>query len=104
MRLKEHFSDRRYSERQNLSLEILLPDQTGRTINVSKGGVFFEVITNSMEVFSPGTIIPLKITSDNATPGFDGRGVVIRNCVIENTDYDDSLCVALKLKDNLELY
>jgi len=97
-------NQRRRNERRNLSLEISIPDQVGKTINVSERGVYFEVITNDMNVYSPGTTIPLKITAVKATPGFDGSGTVIRNCIVETPDRDDSLCVALKLTENLILY
>ncbi len=59
---------RRQSERQNISFEILLSDQNGETINVSVSGVYFEVATNDMEAFSPGTIIPLQINAVTTTP------------------------------------
>ena len=95
---------RRRHERRNLSFEISIPDQVGKTINVSESGVYFEVIENDMNVFSPGTTIPLKITAVDVTAGFDGRGTVIRNCIVETPDYDDSLCVALELTENLILY
>ncbi len=95
---------RRRHERRNLSLEIFIPDQVGKTINVGESGVYFEVITNDMNVFTPETTIPLKITAVNATPGFEGTGTVVRNYLIENPDNDDSLCVALELKENLILY
>ena len=95
---------RRRNERFRLSLEIFMPDQVGKTINVSESGVYFEVITNDMNVFSPETIIPVKIPMSNATPGFDGGGTVIRNCLMGNLDRDDSLCVALELTEHLILY
>ena len=104
MQDKEQSSGRRRHERRNLSFEISLPDQVGKTINVSESGVYLEVITNDMNVHSPGTTILLKITAVNTTPGFDGKGTVIRNCTIENPDHDDSLCVALELTENLILY
>lgn len=94
-------NQRRRNERRNLSLEILVPDQVGKTINVSESGVYFEVITNDNNVYAPETTIPVKITASNATPGFDGSGTVIRNCLIGNPDRDDSLCVALELKESL---
>ena len=81
----------------------MLTQKPNRTL-LSESGVYFEVITNDMNVFSPETTIPVKITMSNATPGFDGRGTVIRNCLIENPDRDDSLCVALELTENLILY
>ncbi len=95
---------RRRHERRNLSFEISIPDQVGKTINISASGVYFEVITNDMNVYSPGTTIPLKITAVKATADFDAGGTVIRNCIIEAPDHDDSLCVALELTENLILY
>ena len=68
MQAKEKYYDRRRNKRRNLSFEIAIPDQVGKTINVSASGVYFEVITNDMNVYSPGTTIPLKITAVNATP------------------------------------
>ncbi len=83
MQTKEKYSDRRHnqrrhddrrcnpgrqSERQNISFEILLSDQNGETINVSASGVYFEVATNDMEAFSPGTIIPLQINAVTTAP------------------------------------
>ncbi len=101
---------RRRNERLNLSFEISLPDRDGKTINVSANGVFFEVITNDMEAFSPGTTIPLQINTVTNTPGsrerkikLSGRGTVIRNCIIENPDHDNNLGVALEFTDELNV-
>ncbi len=87
---------RRRSARLNLSFEILLSDQNGETINVSASGVYFELRTNDMEAFSPGTIIPLQINTVTNTTEFrerklkhSGRGTVIRNCIIENPNHDN---------------
>ena len=87
---------RRQSERQNVSFEILLSDQNGKTINVSASGVYFEVATNDMEAFSPGTIIPIQINAVTAEPyskekklKITGKGLVIRNCIIEDPDHEN---------------
>ncbi len=110
MQVKEKYSDRRHNKRHNLSFEISLLGQDGKTKNVSASGVYFEVAIKDMEAFSPGTTIPIKITAVTATPGFgekklklDGRGTVIRNCIIENPDHDNSLCVALEFTDKLNI-
>ncbi len=94
---------RRCSARLNMSFEILLPDQNGRTINASASGVYLEVAIKDMEAFSLGTTIPLQIITVTNTPKFrerklkfSGRGTVIRNCIIENPDYENSLGVALE--------
>ena len=119
MQTKEKYSDRRRHQRRhgdrrcdrrrhnarlNLSkFEILLPDQNGETINVSASGVYFEVATNDM-AFSPGTIIPLQINTVTTEPyskerklKLTGKGLVIRNCIIENPEHENSLGVAFEI-------
>ena len=93
---------RRRNERLNLSFEISLPDQDGKTINVSASGVYFEVITDDIEAFSPGTTIPLQIKTVSNILGY-GRGTVIRNCIIENPGHDNTLGVALKFTEELKI-
>lgn len=96
---------RRRNVRLNHSLEVSLPNQDGKTINVSASGVYFEVVTDDIEAFSPGTTLPIKITAANAKPGierdlmFDGRGTVVRNSIIENPDHDKRLFVALEFTE-----
>ena len=108
--VSEDDSDRRHNERYNLSFEVSLPDQDGKTIDISASGVYFEVSTNDMEAFSPGTTISLQITTvTNATESQErklklgGSGTVIRNCIIENPDYDNRLGVALEFTDKLNI-
>jgi hypothetical protein len=101
---------RRRNERLSLSFEILLHDQDGKTINVSASGVCLEVAIKDMEVFSPGTTIPLQINTVTDSPGslerkikLSGRGTVIRNWIIENPDHENSLCVALEFTEKLNI-
>ncbi len=101
---------RRQSERQNVSFEVLLSDQDGKTINVSASGVYFEVATDDMEAFSPGTIIPLQINAVTTTPEskerklkLTGRGLVIRNCIVENPDHENNLGVAVEFVGKLNI-
>ena len=108
--VSENDSDRRYNERHNLSFEISLSGQDGKTINVSASGVCLEVALRDKEAFSPGTIIPLQITTVTNTPGslgskhkLSGKGTVIRNWVIENPDHENSLCVALEVTERLNV-
>jgi hypothetical protein len=110
--VSENDSDRRYNERHNLSFEISLSGQDGKTINVSASGVCLEVALRDKEAFSPGTIIPLQITTVTITPEcrerklkLSGIGTVIRNWIIENPDHGNSLGVALEFteKFNTEL-
>ncbi len=122
----ENFSDRRHNKRrhddrrcnprrcnvrQNLAFEVSLPNQNGKTINISASGVYFEVITNDIEAFSPGTIIPLQINTVTNTTKYrerklklSGRGKVIRNCIIERTRIMIiALGVALEFTDKLNI-
>lgn len=101
---------RRHSERQNVSFEMLLSGQDGKTINVSATGVYFEVAVSDTEAFSPGAIIPLQINAVTTTPETNerelkltGRGLVIRTCIIENPDCENNLGVALKFTDKLSI-
>ncbi len=116
MQAKEKYSDRRRNPRRrnkrvNLSFGISLPDREGKTINISASGVYFEVITNNMKAFSPGTIILLQINTVTKKPGYrerkiklSGRGAVIRNCIIERSKIMIiTLGVALEFKEKLNI-
>ncbi len=101
---------RRRNERLNVSFEILLSDQNGKIINASASGVYFEVAIKDMEAFSPGTTIPLQINTFTNTIEsrerklkLGARGTVIRNCIIENPDYENSLGVALEFTEELNV-
>jgi len=103
-------SPRRRNERVNLSFEISLPGQGGKTINVSASGVCLEVALRDKEAFSPGTIVPLQINTDTVTPGspgskhkLSGKGTVIRNWVVENPNHENSVCVALEFTERLNV-
>ena len=116
MQAKEKYSDRRRNPRRrnkrvNLSFDISLPDQDGKTINISASGVYFEVITNDREAFSLGTTIPLQINTVTNTSGslerklkLSGRGAVIRNCIIEKSRIMIiTLGVALEFTEKLNI-
>lgn len=101
---------RRQGERRNVSFEVLTFDQSGKTINVSASGIYFEVATNDMEAFSPGTRIPLQINTVTTSPDskerklkLTGRGLVIRNCIIENPNHENSLGIAVKFTETLHI-
>ncbi len=100
---------RRSNVRLDRSFKVSILDYNGKTLNVSASGVFFEVITNDMEAFSPGTTIPLQINAITNTPEdrerkykLSGRGTVIRNCIIENQDRANCLGVALEFIEKLK--
>ncbi len=107
---KEKDTDKRANTRLDLSLEILLPDQNGWTINVSPGGVYFEIITKNMDAFAIGTTLPVQIAASTTALGFedrkiklDGNGRVVRNDIKEVTNYGNRLCIALQFKDTLSI-
>ncbi len=88
----------------------MLSDQIGKTINVSASGAYFEVITNDIEAFPPGTIIPIQITVSTFTPGFDERkfklkwvGCIVRNNIEDVTSHGNRLEVALEFTDKLNI-
>jgi hypothetical protein len=110
MLTKEYSSDKRANTRLDLSLEISLPDQNGRTINISPSGVYFEVITNNIDAFAIGTILSVQIAASTTTPGFedrkiklDGNGRIVRNDIKEVTNYGNKLCIALQFKSILSI-
>ncbi len=102
MLAKERYPNRRRSQRLNEEFEITLPHQVkGRTKNVSANGASFEVITDDIDAFCPGTIIPLEITTINMTHDskvmklcLSGKGLIICREVIEETT---GRCIKLNL-------
>ncbi len=102
MMVKERYPNRRRRQRLNGAFEISLLNQVkGRTKNVSANGASFEVITDDIEAFCPGTIIPLEITSINMTLDskvmklcLSGKGLIICREVIEETT---GCCIKLNL-------
>lgn len=110
MTTSEKDSDKRANERLDMALQISLPDQKWETINISATGVYFEVITNDMEAFSPGAAIPIQINAATTTPGLEervfklkGNGTVVRNDIKNVTSFGNRLGVALELRDKLNI-
>ncbi len=110
MKVEDVGIDKRKNVRIDLSLEILLPDQNGKTLNISASGVYFEVVTDNVEAFAVGTTLPIKIAAITTTPGFDertiklnGNGCIVRSDVKEVTDRGSKLCIALEFKDSLNV-
>ncbi len=91
MLAKVMYPNRRRGQRLNGEFEIsLLHQAKGRIKNVSANGASFEVITDDINAFCPGTIIPLEITSINMTLDskvmklcLSGKGLIICREVIE---------------------
>ncbi len=110
MKLEELDSDKRSNARLALSLEISLLDQSGKTINISASGVYFEVITNDLDAFAIGTTFPVKISALTTTPGFEerkvnlnGNGCIVRSDVKEVTNRGSRLCLALRFNNALDI-
>ncbi len=94
MKVEELDSDKRENTRLDPSLEISLPDQNGKTLNISASGVYLEVISDDVDAFAIGTTLPVKIAATTATPGFEerkiklnGNGCIVRNDIKEVTNY-----------------
>jgi hypothetical protein len=93
MLAKAIYPNRRRRQRLNGEFEISLPHQVkGKTKNVSANGASFEVITDDIDTFCPGTIIPLAIATINITHDskvkkllLSGKGLIICREVIEET-------------------
>ena len=113
MLAKVNYPYRRRNQRVNATLEITLPNQVkGRTKNVSNTGVSFEVITDDIDTFNPGRIIPFEITTTNITHEsklkdlrLSGKGLIISREVVKKTTANGSrLNIVVELKDKLDFW
>ncbi len=90
---KVMYPNRRHKQRVDGEFEITLLHQVkGTTKNVSANGACFEVITDNIDAFRPGAIIPLEITTINMALDskvtklcLSGKGVIVCREVIEET-------------------
>ena len=108
--MKEKDDDRRTDRRIELPLEISLYDNSGKAINISATGVYFEVITDDIEAFSPGAAIPIQITASASTPGtgernikLNGNGTVIRSKIKNVTSHGNEIGVAVQFNEHLNI-
>ena len=102
----EKGSDRRASERMDLALQMSLHGQEAKTVNISANGVYFEVITNDIDAFSPGAVIPLKISAvdtNERTLNLRGEGLIIREDIKETSSAGSRLCVAVQFTEKLNV-
>ncbi len=113
MLAKVTYPNRRRKQRFNGEFEISLLHQVkGMTKNVSANGASFEVITDNIDAFHPGAIIPLEITTVNITHDskmgklrLNGKGLIISSEVIEeNADSGIKLNIAVKFKEKLKFW
>ena len=105
-------NERRADQRREQALQIRLNDLQVRTKNICSGGVYFEVIKDDSETYSPGKTFALEITISTTESGFpnkmvklSGVGIIVRTDL--KTDEKDSniygkkFGVALKFKKKL---
>jgi|TARA_B100002003_G_C13994245_1_gene480274 hypothetical protein len=102
--------DARRSKRLDLAFPIMLNGHNGETKTISSTGVYFEVITDDMEIFSPGRTIPFQINAFATTAGFDprdlklyGNGSIVRNDIKNISSHGNRLGVAIEFKEKLDL-
>ncbi len=110
MMTSERVPDRRADIRQDMALQVMANGHEGETVNISSTGVYFEVITDVIDLFSPGTLIAIQIKVSKITPGFkardiklSGSGSVVRNDMKGVTTRGDRLGVAMKFDERLDL-
>ncbi len=113
MLAKVTFPNRRRRQRLDGEFKITLPHQvTGRTKNVSANGASFEIITDKIDAFLPGTIVPLEITSTNITHDSNvkelclgGKGLIVSREVIgEATGCGVKLSISVQFKKKLSFW
>ncbi len=99
-------TERRVDERLKNSLQITLLDHKVDLENISAGGVYFEVVTDNIEPFSPGRTVEFEILAKTYTPvsssgtiRLKGSGKITRNNKIGNKQYG----IALTFNEKLEI-
>ncbi len=60
-------TERRFDKRLEISLPIRLIDDKVISKNISPGGIYFEIITDDIEKYSPGKITTIEITASTST-------------------------------------
>jgi len=103
---EETDSENRLNQRLNLSFDISLSEQKGKTINVSTTGAYFEIITDNIDAFAPGSVIPLQIAaidSNEKTLNLSGEGLIIREDIKETSSAGSRLCIAVQFTEKLNV-
>ncbi len=107
--------ERRSDKRLELSLPIKLLGHEGKSKNISSSGVYLEMETDVVELFSAGKKITLEITANIYTPWlpsktvrFTGKGVILRANTVEGTENDSEkrtkrLGIALNFIERLKV-
>ncbi len=99
-------TERRVDKRFESLLQITLLDHKVNSGNISPGGVYFEVVTDNIELFSLGRTVEFEILAKTYTPvspsemiRLKGSGKIIRNNKIGNEKYG----IALTFNEKLEI-
>ncbi len=112
-------TERRFDKRLEISLPIRLLDDKVISKNISPGGIYFEVISDDIEKYSPGELITIEITASTSTHEISnqiikltGIGVITRIdklfsnpafLLSQESGRGEKLGVALKFRNKLEL-
>ncbi len=99
-------TERRGDKRLERPLQITLLDHKVNLENISPEGVYFEVVTDNIELFSLGRTVEFEILAKTYTPvspsgtiRLKGSGEIIRNNKIGNKKYG----IALRFNEKLEI-
>ncbi len=102
--------ERRAEKRLSLSLPIILLDQKVKSKNISPGGVYFEVITNDIKMYSPGKTFKVEVLANTSRPEIPNRivrltgvGKVVRADEMEIINDSKRLGIALKFGEILRI-
>ncbi len=97
--------ERRGDKRLERPLQITLLDHKVNSGNISPGGVYFEVVTDNIELFSLGRTVEFEILAKTYTPvspsgtiRLKGSGKIIRNNKTGNEKYGIALTFSEKLE------
>ena len=103
-------TEKRFDKRLEISLPIRLLDDKVISKNISPGGIYFEVVTDDIEKYSPGKPTKVEITASTSTHEISdqivkltGIGVVTRTDKLFSDRHGEKLGVALKFSEKLEL-
>lgn len=107
--------ERRSDKRLDLSLPIKLLGHDAKSKNISSSGVYLEVETDVVELFSPGKKITIEVAANIYTPWlpsktarFTGGGVILRANTVEGTKHNSEkrtkrLRIALNFIERLKV-
>ncbi len=102
--------ERRAEKRLSLSLPIIFLDQKVKSKNISPGGVYFELTTNDIKMYSPGKTIKIEVLVNTSRPVIPNRivrlagvGMIVRANEMEITNNSRRLGIALKFVEILRI-